>query len=264
MKKKEEARFLDKEWHAMNLHLKAFRASGDQEELHRLRVQIKKLRAMLSLFEDASGKPGLLRDFKPVKKIFKQAGIIREAHINLQLSERYQLKNDAFESGQQKIMEEGTSEFKQSGKKFIRNLKESYGNLKKQLPRVHNSSIAEYYKKQLQEIAVNFTVLGFNEEMHTNRKLIKILVYNHQLAESALNGSVVFNSDYLDKLQNAIGEWHDNLVAAELFSTPELNDIPVVAKINRKNAGVKRKITTLADDFFKKATTAVPEIAKTS
>ena len=256
MKKKEEAKYLDKEWHEMNVHLKAFLASGDQEELHRFRVQIKKLRAMLSLFEDASGKPGLLRDFKPVKKIFKHAGVIREAHINLQLSERYELKNDVFESGQQKIMEEGTNEFKLKGKKFIKNLKASYANLRKQLPRVPDNSIAAYYKKQLHEIAVNFTVSGFSEDMHTNRKLIKILVYNHKLAEHALNGAVPFNTEYLDKLQGAIGEWHDNLVAAQLFSSPELNDKPVVTKINKKNAGIKRKISSLADDFFKKATTA--------
>ena len=36
-----------------------------------------------------------------------------------------------------------------------------------------NSSIAEYYKNQLEQISVNLIVSGFNEDMHTNRKLIK-------------------------------------------------------------------------------------------
>jgi len=98
--------------------------------------------------------------------------------------------------------------------------------------------------------------------MHTNRKLIKILVYNHKLADKALNGSVPFNTVYLDKLQAAIGEWHDNIIAAQLFSTPELNDKPVVTKINRKNASVKRTITLMTDDFLKKAMSPVTENAK--
>ena len=50
MKKKEEAKYLDNEWKEMYTHLKAFLETGDQEELHQFRVQIKKLNALLNLF----------------------------------------------------------------------------------------------------------------------------------------------------------------------------------------------------------------------
>ena len=253
MKKKEETKYLDKEWKQMNARLKAFLETGNQEDLHQFRVQIKKVRAMLNLFENTSRQHGLLRDFKPVRKIFKYAGNIRDAHTNLQLGELYNLKNETFETSQQKIIEEGVTEFKQQGKSHLKHIKDAYKRLKKHLTGVHNSSIAEYYKKKLEEISGNFAVSGFNEDMHTNRKLIKILVYNHKLAGKALDGSVPFNTGYLDKLQAAIGKWHDNVVAAQLFLTPELNDKPVVTNIKRKNAGVKRSIALMADDFLKKA-----------
>jgi CHAD domain-containing protein len=255
MKKKKETKYLDKEWKVMNMHLKAFLETGDQEELHKFRVQIKKLGAMLRLFESTSKHNRLLKDFKPVKKIFKYAGHIRDAYTNLQLGLHYEFKNEAFETGQQTIIENGTREFQHQGKKYLKNIKETYKQVKKQLTRVDDSLIAEYYKKRLEEIAVNLTVSGFNEDMHTNRKLIKILVYNHKLADKALNGSLSFNSDYLDQLQNSIGKWHDNVLAAQLFSSPELNDKPVVTLIKRKNAGIKRSISVLADDFWNKATT---------
>jgi CHAD domain-containing protein len=255
MKKKEEAKYFDKEWKEMNAHLESFLETGEEEALHKFRVQIKKLRAMLSLFVDTSNQSGLLKDFKPVRKIFKDAGYIRDAQTNLALGESYNIKNDAFESAQKKIIEEGTNEFKLNGKKFIKNIKDAHKMLKKQLPGVENSSIARYYEKQLRKIATNLAVSGFTEEMHTNRKLIKILVYNHKLAEKALDGSLHFNTAYLDKLQETIGKWHDNIVAAQLFSSPELNDKIVVAKIKRKTSGIKRTITSLAEDFLKKATT---------
>jgi len=255
MKKKEEAKYLDKEWVAMDTHLKNFLKTGDQEELHKFRVQIKKLRAMFILFGDTSNQPGLLKEFKPVRKVFKYAGTIRDAHTNLQLSEVYGIKNEAFETGQQKIIAEGIAQFQSNGKKFTKTISDAYKQLKKHLPAVNNSSIAAYYKRQLREIATNLAVSGFTEDMHTNRKLIKILVYNYKLSEKALNGSLSFNKEYLDKLQETIGKWHDNIVAAQLFSSPELNDKPVVTKINRKNAGIKRNITSLAEDFMKKATT---------
>jgi CHAD domain-containing protein len=255
MKKKEEEKYLDKEWMEMNARLKTFLETGDQEALHKFRVQIKKLRAMLLLFENTSKESGLLKNFKPVRQIFKYAGNIRDAHTNLELSERYKLKNELFETSQQKIIEEGTTEFQSKSAEFLKDIKTAHKKLKKQLHKVNDSQIAAYYKNQLEQIAANLTVSGFTEDMHTNRKLIKILVYNHKLAGHALDGKVPFNVDYLDKLQEAIGKWHDNLLAEELFSLPELNDKPIVTKIKRLNSGVKRGITTLAKDFLKKATT---------
>jgi CHAD domain-containing protein len=255
MKKKEETKYLDKEWEEMNASLNSFLETGDQEALHKFRVQIKKLKAMLSLIEGSSDENGLLKQFKPVRKIFKRAGYIRDAQINLQLSSKYGFKNEDFESNQQKIIEEGIIALQNKSKKILRNINNTHKELIKQLPSISNSSIAEYYKHQLEQIAVNFTVSGFTEDMHTNRKLIKILVYNHKLANKALNGVLDFNTTYLDKLQDAIGKWHDNVMTAQLFSSSPLNDKPIVTRINRINAGVKRTITSMADDFLKKATT---------
>lgn len=245
----------------MNARLKGFLATGDQEELHQFRVQIKKLNAMLNLFERTSRQHGLLKKFKPVRKIFKYAGHIRDAHTNLQLSSRFELKNEAFESGQQEIIARGTNEFREKADEYLNDIKTSYKNLKKQLSRIDDSAIEAYYKRQLEQIAGNLETPTFTEEMHDNRKLIKILVYNHKLANKALDGSFRFNSGYLNELQSRLGEWHDNVVAAQLFASPELNDKPVVTLINKKNTSVKRAIKSLAADFMKKAT-AIEEAAK--
>jgi len=260
MKIKEQAKYVDREWGAMDARLVAFLENGDQEDLHKFRVQIKKLRAMLSLFGHASKENTLLKYFKPVRKIFREAGDIRNAHVNLELSHRYQLKNEQFELGQQQIITEGGEAFRSKGQAFLKAIKTARKQLIKQLKKIDDSRIAAYYKTQLEQIAANLTVSVFNEDMHTNRKLIKILVYNHKLAEKALTGSLQFNIDYLDKLQEAIGKWHDNLLAEQLFSSPELNDKAIVGKIKRLNAKVKRGITTLTEDFLTKATTVEPAL----
>ncbi len=254
MKKKDETKYLDKEWVEINTRLEAFLETGDQEELHKFRVQIKKLRAMLLLFEKTSKENGLLKHFKPVRKIFKYAGNIREAHTNLELSARFGLKNELFESGQQKIIHEGTAEFRSKGREFLKDIKTAHQKIKKQIPKVDDSQIAAFYKKQLEQIAASLAISGFTEDMHANRKLIKILVYNYKLAGQALDGKIPFNLAYLDKLQEAIGKWHDNLVAEQLFSSPALNDQAIVTKIKRINSGVKRSITLLVKNFLKKAT----------
>jgi len=47
MKRKKEKIYFNDQWKGMTDHLKKFIESGEQEELHLFRVQVKKLRAML-------------------------------------------------------------------------------------------------------------------------------------------------------------------------------------------------------------------------
>eukprot|EP01037_Dinobryon_pediforme_P010227 gene10228-10297_t len=173
--------------------------------------------------------------------------------MNLQLGARYDFKNEVFEAHQQLTIEQGVNDFRGKGKKFGKILRSVHKDLKKQISNVGDKLIAAYYKKQLEQIDVNFTVSGFNEDMHTNRKLIKILIYNYKLASKPLSNELQIDIGYLDELQEALGQWHDNVVAAELFSSPELNNKVIVKQINKINGSVKRKIKQLSKDFLIKA-----------
>jgi len=255
MKKKEEAKYLDREWLLMTANLKAFFETEDQEALHKFRVAVKKLRAMLYLFEIADTDSALIKYFKPVRKIFKHAGVIRDAHINLLLAKQYKLENELFESSQRQVIESGIIAFRTNSDGYFKTLKEAHKKIKSQLNKLSDKDIAAYYQEQLEQIAANMSALHFNEELHTSRKLIKILMYNKKLAEAALEGSLSLNIGYLDKLQDTIGKWHDNIVTAELFAQPEFHDKALVAKLKRANTAIRRNIATMAKDFLPKATT---------
>ena len=164
------------------------------------------------------------------------------------------MDDEAFLTSEQEKIETGITAFKGKGKAYLKTIKKSNKKISHQLKPVHNKDIEAYYNKQLHAIAVNMIVSGFSEEMHTNRKLIKILVYNHKLTSRVLDSGVPFNITYMDKLQEAIGNWHDNLLTAELLSAHTSVNKKVITIINRKNAGVKRNITQLAEDFLAKAT----------
>ncbi len=254
MKKEAELKYFDKEWTDMKKNLKAFLETNDQEHIHKFRVQVKKLRALLILLSHTSKQAALLESFKPVRKIFKKAGIIREAFINLQVAKKYNMDDEAFITEEQEKIITGTTDFKTKGKFYLKKVKKSYKKILHQLMPVPDKDIEAYYNKQLHEIAVNMIVSGFSQDMHNNRKLIKILLYNYKLTCNTLNNSLSININYMDKLQEAIGNWHDNLVTAELLASHELEHKKVITNINRKNAGVKRNITQMADDFLTKAT----------
>jgi CHAD domain-containing protein len=253
MKKKAEKFYFNDQWEQMLLHFKAFIKTGNQEELHLFRVQVKKLRAMLELLDADSSKHHLVKDFKPVRTIFKHCGDIRNAYINLQLGVRYQFKNEEFLLGQLYEIEKGTNEVKEQGKKYLKLIKTAHGAISDDLKEVDNKKIVEFYSANLNQIALALNNLQFNEELHIVRKQIKTLVYNRKIAYKALEGKLEISNEYLDKLQDLIGNWHDNILALELFSAAELNYKPVITKIKRKNTRFKRSIAVLVQGFENKA-----------
>lgn len=252
MKKKDEKAYFNEQWELMLTHFKAFIKTCEQEQLHLFRVQVKKLRAMLELLDIGSSKAYLSKDFKPIKKIFKHGGDIRNAYINLQFSVRYQFKSEEFLMDQLYAIENGANEFKISGKKYLKAIKEAHHEIAGDLRPVNNNTIVEFYKTRLDHIAMALDKLQFNDDLHDTRKQIKMLVYNRKIAHKALDGKLQINNDYLDKLQDMIGNWHDNVLALELFSSAEAVYKPVITKIKRQNTRLKRSIAVLAQDFEKK------------
>ncbi|MBS1504794.1 MAG: CHAD domain-containing protein [Bacteroidetes bacterium] len=254
MKKKTERAYFNGEWQQMEAYLDAFFESGDQEKLHRFRVQVKKLRAMLTLLDTATATGKLTKDFKPVRKIFKKGGHIREAYINLQLARRYFLQDETFILGQVNDMDQRILDFKANAKKYLKIIREVHDKLENDLKALGNEDINEFYKKNLNQISGALTRIQFNDRLHDCRKKIKMLVYNRKIAKKALEGNLSLNEDYLDKLQDCIGDWHDNVMAIELFSAHIATAKPIITKIKRQNTGLRKSINLLARDFISRAT----------
>ena len=208
---------------------------------------------MLELLDANSIKHSLSKDFKPVRKIFKRCGEIRNAFINLQYGQRFQFKNEDFFIDHLNQIEKGTNEVKDLGKHYLKIVKAAYNDIGGDLESVSDRAIVQFYKTKLYHIAASLQTLQFNEELHATRKEIKTLIYNRKIAHDALEGKLQISNDYLDKLQALIGEWHDNMLALELFSSAGFNSKPVITRIKSQNTRLKRSITALAHDFQRKA-----------
>jgi CHAD domain-containing protein len=251
MKKREEKKYFDKEWAQMKSSLLAFFKKEDQEDLHRFRVQVKKLRAFLILSDSTGHQPNLALYFKPVKKIFKEAGEIRNAFINQELAKEHQTGNTAFISSQHQLQADATAKFKSMKVKHLKKIKDTHGTIKGEIRSISDVHIGLFYQNVLQQISGTLTNLKFNEELHDCRKQVKNLVYNHKLVHSAL--AIGFNTDYMHQVQTVIGYWHDNALAIEFYS----GDKAIVAGLKKQGAKLKRNIITLTKDFFNQATTVV-------
>jgi CHAD domain-containing protein len=262
MKRKTERAYFNELWHEMTAALEDFLKAGDQEKLHKFRVQVKKIRALLMLLDVALSQKKLSKSFKPVRKIFKDGGVIREAYINIQLSSHYELKNEDFILEQVNDMDKAITDFRESGKKYLKTIKTAHSEIENELEAIADEQVQEFYKSQLEQIALVLSLNEFNDALHDCRKKIKTLVYNRKVAGKALEGNLDLDNDYLDKLQGQIGDWHDTILAMQLFSSPKLNAKPVVTRIKRQHTRLQRSISKLSADFWKRATNADKESIK--
>jgi CHAD domain-containing protein len=249
MKKKEEQIYFDKEWKSMRAMLKSYLKDGQQEDLHHFRVQVKKLRAFLIMADSAQHRPKLTIHFKPVRRIFKRAGQIRDAYLNLELG-KANGNDSSFMDSQQQLMEQAIKRFIAKSNKYPGEIKAAYQNIKEEIESISDIHINLYYEQQLEQVAGLLATLHFDERLHECRKLIKILMYNYKFTHKVLNSPV--NEEYLDQVQAAIGEWHDNTLSISLFS-----DYKTVAALKNWDKDLRKNIAGLVKDFNNRAETVV-------
>jgi len=83
LKKSKQRQYLAKRDRQWQQELEAYADSRDPEAIHRLRVAVKKIKAFASFSKACSGKD-TMKDVNLLKKMYRQAGVIRDAGNHLQ------------------------------------------------------------------------------------------------------------------------------------------------------------------------------------
>jgi CHAD domain-containing protein len=255
MKKKEERKYLRKEWRSMKNHLESFLRRGRQEDLHQFRTGVKKLSAFFTLADSEEKELDLLERFKPVRKVFKQAGKIRNAYINLKLSKNHLNSDSPFILEQQWLMKSSNKHFRSHQNEYLTRIGKTKHRLSKRIRPVSNLHINLYYQMQLKQITTLLNKQRFGDDLHECRKQLKALIYNYKLIHPVLNMN--FNEVYLEQVQATIGDWHDNQLAIELFSHGENNNGTAIADLKKHGRKFRTQLTKLTEHFYNRATTTV-------
>jgi CHAD domain-containing protein len=247
MKKREEKAYLDKHWKKMQQHFESFIHGQDQEELHQFRVQVKKIRSFLTLLEERKKNDHLQKTFKPVKKVFKCAGVIRDAYLHQQQAREHHISSARFYKEQDAIQQAATHDLLDEGRRHLRRMKKAKQNLRKQLHAVSADNIKAFYQSQLDSTRSLLQQHGFTEQLHDGRKMLKHLMYNQHTVQNGIAEDLHLNFSYIDDLQNVLGQWHDNKLALEFFRQ-RINAAALNA-LKAKNQEWEEIISEKARDF---------------
>lgn len=237
------------------------KAKGLKEsQIHKLRVDIKNQRILLALVKKFPGKKKfkVKQTLKLLSPVFKKAGEIRTATLNLKLTEQYKsglmLKFKAHLKQKIKTAEgELLNEIKDLKKKEFKGLSKNNSSiLKKQKEKIVEQHVQKFLSDEILKAKSHLFEMNNNDSLHMARKKLK-RVKNLEAILKELNSSKKTGASFkkIETTYEKIGSWHDSVVLAEKIKTfietnkkikPTLKAIKELEKLNEKNHNTRLTI----------------------
>ncbi len=223
---RELKKYTDKQFITLLEQLSLYELNADEEVLHRIRVALKKIKTIFHIISFCSKNFDAHKEFSPLKKIFKDAGNIREIDVTEKLLKEYNIKSN-FESTNAGKREKLTSVFRKNipvYKKFIFDVNIIAG---KHFVRVSTGCFREFINLRKSELQGNVYPLLVESNLHKSRKIIKDIIYLSALSRWRKKN---LNPLY-DEMQEVIGKWHDKIM---LMCIIKENNYDPSGKVRRK------------------------------
>lgn len=195
--------YLDEHWDKLNNHLEQYYLYQEPNDLHQLRVNIKKISALVQLLGHDQDIEQIKKAFEPIRKIFKAAGIIRETQILLELTKKLEFNYPWVTKILEKRKNQATKYFLKSKKRFQKTLKHEYPKWCNQITSLPDFILRNFLLTQIKSAELQLS----KQNYHEARKKIKVALNLASILPD--NQKASLNIEYLDKIQEVIGDWHD-------------------------------------------------------
>ena len=259
--------YYDKRLTVFSCYLEKTKQDFGVEDLHKLRVEIKKLRAWYRFLEDSP-----VVDFKKKKhfqllaKIFKPGGFLRETQMNQSIIRRYRsYELPGYNDYLQRLNSKQSKKFRKSLGRFDHETFNQNNSLLHaklvllDLTTVKNNAYA-FINRELEVIRELRQKIENDKDLHQVRTHTKAMGYIakfiNELCPSDQVGSLLASAKKAEKL---IGNWHDRVVLANSLrrflkknpKSPEHQKITKLTKqIDNRNRQVVNTIAHRLDGFI--------------
>ncbi|MGG7036365.1 MAG: CHAD domain-containing protein [Flavobacterium sp.] len=226
-------------------NLKKFKKNSHPKYVHKLRIKIKKLRAIFSFLNETTFEQRFPE--KICRKLFKKAGELRQWQLNLEL----------FQSFLEHIIQIEDLKSKKIEKKFIRKISKYQKdiaqlilNIKKEEYLPKKKKIKSYFDRQIRKAKTELSRNHNHSNLHLFRKRIKKIMYVYDFLPIKMQKKFSLDTDYINHLQKQIGKWHDTVTTIKYF---EKIDFPVdkYETLKIKEQSEYESLLKKCDDFIK-------------
>jgi len=205
-------------WKRTCRYLDAIKTVSDAESIHKFRLEVKKIEALIFLLRKCEYHEKLRFRLTHTRKLFKHLGSIRTAMLNLRMLESYNLNHPEFVETQRKELDSRFVEFIAFKATYLSRIRKELEKLGEALPGIDTRSINKAYIKLYRATSRFFSEEIQEEKLHDLRKRIKFLIYTAPLPGKKTKKAIGPGLEHLNLLQEKIGQWHDVVVLVELLS----------------------------------------------
>ncbi|MBD0331103.1 MAG: CHAD domain-containing protein [Chitinophagaceae bacterium] len=194
----------------------------DKEQLHKVRLAIKKLRALIWLLQQTAGfkadkvKPAL-------KQVFAHAGRIRTAQLHVESATEYNINNEEFIQDQQLQIKKEEQELCSKKKQYLQAVQRVKKNITEEAENIHNNKAKKFLQLEWSKLSVFSLALIPHDQWHDKRKQLKRILYALNFLPAAITVSMHFDKQWMDELADKLGKWHDATLTADLLASNSLN-----------------------------------------
>ena len=250
-------KYVDTHFTQVVKYLHEYKSTWKGDDLYEVRTNLKKIRACVECMQNISDSERIKKIKQRVTKIFHKSGSVREAQLQLDWLKKNKLQRTISESGIESLLKDSEKKFQKKNPAMIRKLRKKHSTILKSAKDYEQEDIVAYFynsRKIFKEMIQNDLP---QENWHELRKLTKKMLYSyHWLPEEQMNFLNTINSmDRWDRLQTAIGLWHDEQIrkdwlgsrATFLSSDTKLKKEFDLAwqKVERSEKNQARKVRTM-------------------
>lgn len=216
--------------------LEKYHQFQETDSLHRIRLEIKKLKGTLMLLGFVDEDFDTKESYRPLRKIFRQAGKIRQPSVMMELLLAHGMEGLPVESlgDSQKAKDK----FRADTPFFVTRVKKLGRRLEPRWKSVRRKHITAYVKKLQRLIRRTFVPRLKSARLHRARKRLKKAIYLSRLTDGLKRKEVEFYSS----LESAIGSLHDKEILLEFLSSLPGNTVSFEVDSIQKQATAERKL----------------------
>lgn len=248
IKKKKLKKWIEKRVQVISDHLTAYcTVRRDEEDLHKIRVEIKKLRALIYMFRNLNSNRHK-SEKNLLKELFQHTGRIRDAQLQLHFISELHIEDPGFIYEELKCKEREEKLLILRLEEYQYNLNKVKKGLLKKLNNIDTLEAQSLIKLEWDKV-VHFLISAVDTEtMHDERKKLKQLMYLLRLLPEQIADTLGIDQNFLDELADKIGKWHDLLITAQMLR--ERKEPPgTIDPINEKARNQLDEIKNIMNDF---------------
>lgn len=236
--------FTEKRFNRLLRLLKSFSGGREKEELHQMRLEIKKIKAILRLihFNDKEFRDH--KHYRPLRNLFREAGSIRDASLRQELLNQYtQIHTPFFQSPDKTY-----NQFLEKIPAFNKAVRKEKKRVSTEISKIKTRTYSLYLHKKHEELS-RFLSEGITQkELHGLRKLIKEIIY---LTTVKTKKSKI--DSFLIESAALIGVWHDKKTIIPWIRTHAPNEKDSIKRLQTESNADMQQLRKMIKEKLKDA-----------